>query len=125
ITDDQGLDLPGVSILVKGTTTGTATSGDGTYSIALPDGSTTLVFSFIGYATQEIVVGSQTSINIKMASDIKTLGEVVVVGYGCLVLKKVYNLIESTAIGLQFKYSPEINLQIYFFLFFFLFLILK
>jgi TonB-dependent starch-binding outer membrane protein SusC len=73
--------MPGVNVLVKGTTTGTSTDSDGRYTLAVPEG-TTLVFSFIGYATQEVPVAAQTEINVAMAMDIKSLSEVVVVGYG-------------------------------------------
>lgn len=81
VRDNTGGSLPGVSVLVKGTTTGTATDSDGRYSIpASPDN--VLVFSFIGYETQEILVGQRTSIDVTMAVSTQTLGEVVVIGYG-------------------------------------------
>jgi len=84
VTDEAGGALPGVSVLLKGTTTGTATGGDGTYSLTLPDGAETgtLVFSFIGYLTREVPVGNQGTVNVTLAADVKALGEVVVVGYG-------------------------------------------
>jgi len=78
--DQQG--LPGVSVLVKGTTRGTTTNINGTYSLAVPAGSTTLVFSFIGYTTQEIPINNQTVLNIALVQDNAALDEVVVVGYG-------------------------------------------
>jgi len=67
--------------LVKGTTTGTTTDIDGNYSIAAPEGST-LVISYTGYATQELVVGAGRTMNLTLADDAELLGEVVVVGYG-------------------------------------------
>ncbi|QHT68898.1 TonB-dependent receptor [Rhodocytophaga rosea] len=73
--------LPGVNITVKGTTNGTVTDGTGAYTLSVPSNST-LVFSYIGYTTQEIAVSNRTSINVNMASDVKALSEVVVVGYG-------------------------------------------
>ena len=79
ITDENGDGLPGVSILVKGTTTGTVTSVDGNYSISVPDGAT-LVYSYIGYLKQEIIVGSRTVLDVSMAPDTETLTEVIVVG---------------------------------------------
>ncbi len=81
VTSDEGEALPGVSVIVVGTTTGTVTNGDGTYQLNTPDGAK-LKFSFIGYATQEIAVGQQTVINVRLVSDQKQLNEVVVVGYG-------------------------------------------
>lgn len=81
ISDATGSSMPGVNILKKGTTIGTTTDTDGKFSIQAsePD---VLVISFIGYETQEIRVGTQTNFDVKMAEDIATLGEVVVVGYG-------------------------------------------
>lgn len=72
--------LPGVSILVKGTTRGTVTDADGKYSIEASEGAT-LVFSSVGYVTQEIAVGGSGVIDIILVADIKTLGEIIVTGY--------------------------------------------
>jgi TonB-linked SusC/RagA family outer membrane protein len=74
--------LPGVSILVKGTNSGTTTDNDGKFSVQVPNDKSTLVFTFIGYRKQEIFVGSQTQINVQLTTDISTLEEVMVVGYG-------------------------------------------
>jgi TonB-linked SusC/RagA family outer membrane protein len=74
--------LPGVSIVLKGTTTGTNTDGNGRYKITVPDEKAVLVFSYVGYLPQEVVVGNQTSINLTLKLDTKSLDEVVVVGYG-------------------------------------------
>jgi TonB-linked SusC/RagA family outer membrane protein len=82
ITDEQAQPLPGVNILVKGTTIGTTSDASGTYSLSVEDESSVLVFSFIGFLTQEVPVGSQTSVNVVMAADVTSLQEVVVVGYG-------------------------------------------
>ncbi|MBL7906001.1 MAG: TonB-dependent receptor [Bacteroidales bacterium] len=80
VTDDKGIGLPGVTILVKGTTTGTVTDIDGNYKIN-PTGNT-LVFSFIGFAPQEINIDGRSVINVKLLEDAKLLDEVVVIGYG-------------------------------------------
>ncbi|WP_229244179.1 TonB-dependent receptor [Emticicia sp. CRIBPO] len=82
VTDVAGEKLPGVSISVKGTTRGTSTDADGKYKITVPDEKSVLVFSFVGFTSQEIVVGNQTVLNISLKSDAKLLSEVVVVGYG-------------------------------------------
>jgi Ca-activated chloride channel homolog len=79
---DDGLPLPKVSVLIKGTNKGVPTKSDGTYKIQVPNQGTTLVFSFIGYATQEINVGKQTTINVNLQPDATALEEVVIVGYG-------------------------------------------
>jgi TonB-dependent starch-binding outer membrane protein SusC len=82
VTDEKGEPLPGVTVVVKGTTNGTTTSIDGIYKLVLPQASGTLVFSYIGYTMKEVAVGNQTTINVKMQADAKALEEVVVVGYG-------------------------------------------
>jgi iron complex outermembrane receptor protein len=79
---EDGSALPGVSVVVKGTTTGTATDGSGNYSLTVPGNETVLVYSFIGYVSQEAIVGSRTSVDVVMAPDVTALSEVVVVGYG-------------------------------------------
>jgi len=81
ITDAAGTGMPGVNVIKKGTTVGTTTDGSGSYSLEAAD-EDILVISFIGYQTQELKVGSQTKINLVLAEDIETLGEVVVIGYG-------------------------------------------
>jgi TonB-linked SusC/RagA family outer membrane protein len=82
VTDDKGASLPGVTVLLKGTVTGTTTNAEGTYSLTVPDGSGTLIFSYIGFLTQEVAVNNRSSINVSLVTDVKALGEVVVVGYG-------------------------------------------
>lgn len=82
VTDENGQPLPGVTVVVKGTTQGTVTNADGEYSLTdLPDDAT-LVFSFVGMRTQEIEVGDQTSINVTMEVDAIGIEEVVAIGYG-------------------------------------------
>lgn len=82
VSDEKGEVLPGVNILIKGTQQGTATDSDGTFSMLLPDEGATLIFSFVGYVSQEVVVGARTRLEIALAPDTKALEEVVVVGYG-------------------------------------------
>ncbi len=78
----DGDNLPGVNVVIKGTTQGTTTDADGKYTLKVPSANTTLVFSFIGYTAQEVVIGAQTVIDIALQADIQQLNEVVVVGYG-------------------------------------------
>lgn len=82
VADEDGEGLPGVSILVKGTQRGTTTNQGGSYTLTIPDGNQTLVFSFVGYEPQEVTAGNQTKIDISLVVDTKALNEVVVVGYG-------------------------------------------
>ncbi len=81
VLDEYDVGLPGVSILVKGTTTGTATDIDGNFSLDVPNDDAVLVFSFIGYSTLEETVGTRSVIDVKMAPDEQTLTELVVTGY--------------------------------------------
>ena len=81
VLDEKGTGLPGVNVIVKGTTTGTQTDASGRYSIQAPDNAT-LIFTFVGYTTREEVVGGRTSINAALKPDANGLEEVVVVGYG-------------------------------------------
>lgn len=87
--------MPGVNILVKGTTLGTATDIDGKYVINVPDQNSVLVFSFIGYRQQEIRVGNSSTINVMLEPDLSSLSEVVVVGYGTQERAKVTGAISS------------------------------
>jgi outer membrane receptor for ferrienterochelin and colicin len=74
--------LPGVSVVAKGSSRGTQTDANGNYSLELPANATTLVFSFVGVATQEVAVRNQNVVNVAMSNDSRSLNEVVVVGYG-------------------------------------------
>ena len=85
VTDKTGEPLIGVNVLEKGTTNGTVTDIDGKFTVDMPQGKT-LVFSFIGFVTQEIKVTSNV-VNVVLNEDTKTLDEVVVIGYGSMTLK--------------------------------------
>ncbi|WP_337044337.1 SusC/RagA family TonB-linked outer membrane protein [Emticicia sp. 17c] len=83
VTDkDGGGGLPGVSVTIKGTTRGVTTDANGEYSIVVPNDKSVLVYSFLGYEKQEVTVGNRTTIDIVLGSDMKSLDEVIVVGYG-------------------------------------------
>lgn len=83
VTDGElGGPLPGVTVLVKGTTTGTATDFDGNFTLTVDNANATLVFSFIGYVTQEINLAGRSTLNVTLVPDLESLDEVVVIGYG-------------------------------------------
>ncbi|WPP48019.1 SusC/RagA family TonB-linked outer membrane protein [Catalinimonas niigatensis] len=83
VTDgESGEPLPGVNILAKGTTVGTVSDADGNYRLTVSDEVRTLVFSSIGYISEEVAINSQTNIDLALMPDIQSLSEVVVVGYG-------------------------------------------
>ena len=79
--DESGNGMPGVNVLIKGTNIGTATDGNGKYQIAVNADNAVLVFSFIGYTTQEVNLGTQTALDVSMIPDTQTLNEIVVTGY--------------------------------------------
>jgi TonB-dependent starch-binding outer membrane protein SusC len=79
---EDGSALPGVNVVVKGTTNGTVTDGEGNYKISLTSGDSFLLFSFIGLLSQEVPIGVRTIVDVVMSADVTQLNEVVVVGYG-------------------------------------------
>lgn len=91
---DDGSGIPGVNILEKGTTNGTVSDSDGNYTISVGSNAT-LIFSFVGYSSQEVAVGSQTTVDVKMQSDVTALSEVVVVGYGSQDRKEITSSVVS------------------------------
>ncbi|GGN12120.1 SusC/RagA family TonB-linked outer membrane protein [Dyadobacter beijingensis] len=96
VKGDGGELLPGVSVLIKGTTRGSTTDVDGKYSITLgDDANATLVFSYVGYQNQEVAVGTRSTIDIALAPDLKSLEEVVVVGYGTQKREQITSAIAS------------------------------
>ncbi|MBD0298583.1 MAG: SusC/RagA family TonB-linked outer membrane protein, partial [Flavisolibacter sp.] len=82
VTDDKGEALSGVSVVVKGESGGATTTKEGRYSISVPAGKDTLVFSFVGFTAQEVGIGSRNSINVSLVAESRALSDVVVVGYG-------------------------------------------
>lgn len=99
VSDEQGEPLPGVNVLAKGTSNGVVTNFDGEYTINTTSNETVLVFSYIGFATKNVVVGNQSIHNITLQEDTQSLDEVVVVGYGT---QKKSNIIGSvTSVELE------------------------
>jgi TonB-dependent starch-binding outer membrane protein SusC len=82
ISDDAGIGIPGVTVLEKGTKNGTVTNVDGKFTIKVTNANSVLVFSSVGFSNQEVKVGSTTNFNISMKTNISSLDEVIVVGYG-------------------------------------------
>ncbi|HEY9046323.1 MAG TPA: TonB-dependent receptor [Ohtaekwangia sp.] len=81
-SSDDGSPLPGVTVVLKGTSAGTTTDNEGIYTLRVPDPNGILVFSFIGYSSQEVVIGSKTVVDVVLKPDVSELSEVVVIGYG-------------------------------------------
>lgn len=94
VVGSDGAGLPGVNVVVKGSTNGTVTDGEGRYTVAAPANST-LVFSFVGFTSKEVAIGNQSSVNVTLGEDAKALNEVVVVGYGVQKKSQVTGAISS------------------------------
>ena len=93
----DGTGIPGASIIVKGTTTGTSSDINGDFQLALPESAEVLVVSYIGYQTQELEIGNQTTFNIALEEDLQQLSEVVVVGYGTQERRDLTGAVSSLA----------------------------
>ncbi len=107
ITDDTGEGLPGVNVILKGTTTGTTSDIDGNYKLTVPQDGGTLVFSFIGLATQEVEIGARSAVDVEMASDTRQLTEVVVTAIGIEREKKALGYAVSDVSGEALKQRAE------------------
>ncbi|TLU96223.1 SusC/RagA family TonB-linked outer membrane protein [Dyadobacter sediminis] len=95
VTDETGEKVPGVSIVLKGSTTGTVSDADGAFSINVPDQGGTLIFSSVGFLSQEVPLGSGSTIDVILATDSKALSEVVVVGYGSQLKKEITGSVQT------------------------------
>lgn len=98
VTDDKGEPLPAVSVKLKGSSAGVTTDEEGRYTINVPDGNGTLVFSFIGFTSQEIPISGRTSIDVKLSEELKALNEVVVVGYGTVLKKNITTSVSKVTV---------------------------
>jgi TonB-linked SusC/RagA family outer membrane protein len=114
VKSEAGTPLPGVNIIQKGTTNGTTTDAEGKYSLTVIEDNAVLVFSFIGYMTQEVAVNGRSEIEIALAEDVQRLDEVVVVGYGTREKRDVttsISTINKDQIEKLVPASPELLMQ--------------
>lgn len=109
ITGDKGESLPGVTVKIKNTTTAVASDGNGEYKISVPDGAV-LVFSFVGYESQEVTVNGRTVINVVLKAQNTGLNEVVVVGYGTQKQKDLTGAVSFVTSG-NFNKGPQLTPQ--------------
>jgi TonB-dependent starch-binding outer membrane protein SusC len=109
ITDESGQSMPGVNVLLKGTTTGTTSDANGEYTLVVPDQNGVLSFSFIGYLSQEVRIDTQTRIDIAMKPDVVALTEVVVTGYGTQSKRDITGAV-ATIDSRQLLSTPSTNL---------------
>lgn len=110
ISGEDNLPLPGVSILIKGTTSGTVTDVDGRFSLSVPNDDAVLVLSFIGFEPMEVLVGARTSLDLKLLPDTKSLEEVIVVGYGEQKKETITGSV-ATVKGKELTRSPAMNVS--------------
>ena len=108
VTDQLGLPLPGVTILVKGTTNGTVTNGDGNFTLAISSSSDILQFSFVGMRTQEVTIGNRTTFAMVMEEETIGVDEVVVVGYGTQKKSDITGTVTSVGLD-RLEMVPNIN----------------
>jgi len=106
VLDNTGSPMPGVTIIVKGTSAGDVTDSDGNYAITVPNKNSVLVFSFLGYTTREIPVGNQTKIDVKLTENVKEMDEVVVIGYGAVKRSDVTGSVVSVNTDEMMKRNP-------------------
>ncbi len=95
VTDDTGNAMPGVTVFLKGTTQGTTTDVDGKYTISGVSIGSTIIYSFIGMTTQEVVVANESNIDITLKAEYLGLDEVMIIGYSSVERKKVLGSIAS------------------------------
>ncbi|MDW7692285.1 SusC/RagA family TonB-linked outer membrane protein [Flammeovirgaceae bacterium SG7u.111] len=110
IKDNAGEMLPGVSVLVKGTTLGTVTDLDGKYKLTVPETAQTLIYSYVGFASQEVEISSQTSINVILLEDVEQLDEVIVTALGIEREKKALGYAVQEVQGEDLTEARESNL---------------
>src|SRR6218665_1146123 len=109
VADETGVSLPGVNVLEKGTANGTVTDIEGSFTLEAASNSSVLVFSFIGYESKEVAVGSQVNFEITLRADVKKLEEVVVVGYGTQKKTDLTGAVASVRLE-DLKDSPNTNI---------------
>ena len=108
-TSTDGSPLPGVTVLVQGTTTGSLTDADGRYSISVPNNQAVLRFSFVGYTEQAVTVGSQTTINVVLQEALLQMDEVVVTALGITRQAKTLGYSATTVNAVAIAENPNLN----------------
>lgn len=106
---DDGAPLPGVNVIVPGTTTGTTTDIEGEYRISVPENVNSLVFSFIGYETQEVNIGNRSVVDVQLASDVRQLTEVVVTAFGIERERRSLNYATQELTSERINTTPQPN----------------
>ena len=110
VTDARGEAVPGVNVVIKGTTIGAATNLEGMYRIVARSSNDVLSFTFIGSRTQEIVVGDRSTINVVLEDETVTMDDVVVVGYGIQAKESALGSIEQVS-GAELEKTSQVSLS--------------
>ncbi|MBC6365626.1 DUF4139 domain-containing protein [Algoriphagus sp. AK58] len=105
VLDSNGEPLPGVSVLVKGTSIGTATDLEGRYSLTIPPSAQSLVFSFVGFSSQEVAIQGRSTVSVRMQEDVSMLQEVVVAGYS----QEVQRSLQGRVVGVSIRGNNSIE----------------
>jgi TonB-linked SusC/RagA family outer membrane protein len=109
VIDEAGEPIPGATVVIKGTTTGTVTDIEGNYSLTLTEGAEILVFSFVGMASEEVPIGNQNQINVTLSQDAADLDEVIVIGYGTQRKATLTGAVASVT-PQEIRSNPAVNL---------------
>ena len=108
VTDQNGQQLPGVTVVVKGTTIGTVTNTEGEFSLSVPPDAETLQFSFVGMRTQDVAIGNQSSFTVQMEDESIGIDEVVAIGYGTIKKSDLTGSVQRVAME-NFKTQPMVQ----------------
>ncbi len=108
---EDGSALPGVNVVVKGTTNGTVTDADGKYSLSVPSSSSSLIFSFIGLKSAEVPVGERSVVDVQLALDVTQLSEIVVTGSGVATDKKKLGIAVESVAGDKLPQTPTASID--------------
>ena len=111
VSDNTGETLPGVNVMIKGTSQGTSTNENGVYTLNVPGNNAVLVFSYVGFISQEIPVGAQRTINVTLIDDTQSIEEVVVIGYGIQKKVNLTGAVASVNVEKEIQSRPLTNLS--------------
>lgn len=111
VTSEDGTTLPGVNVILKGTTNGTVTDAEGKYSLSISSDGGTLIFSFIGFTTSEVAIGTNSVVSVKMTSDVQQLSEVVVTGVGVATDKRKVAISVASVMADELPQAPSASVD--------------
>src|SRR5690606_28914264 len=110
VTDESGNSMPGVSVVIKGTSDGTATDVNGRFVIQVPGDAAILVFTFVGYASTEVQAGSRSTVDVQLTPDVQTLSELIVTGYSVDSRRELTGAVSTVATE-DLTFAPSGNVE--------------